>query len=123
ASLKRPGAAKINPDDKNAIDNQEEEEKKFLTLERAQEKTGKDSEVTKIDEKLVQSDLVGINLVKILDKPLSRHDLIVEEGDIIRVPKQLQTVKVTGEILNPNSIVFVPGKSFKQYISGAGGFT
>ena len=71
----------------------------------------------------MQSDLVGINLVRILDKPLSRHDLIVEEGDIVRVPKQLQTVKVTGEILNPNSIVYVPGKSFKQYISGAGGFT
>lgn len=123
ASLKRPGAEKINPTDKNAINNQEEEAKKFLTLERVQDRTFKDAEINKIDEKLVQSDLVGINLVKILDKPLSRHDLIVEEGDIIRVPKQLQTVKVTGEILNPNSIVYVPGKSFKQYISGAGGFT
>lgn len=123
ASLKRPGAEKVNPADKNAINNTEEEAKKFLTLERIQEKTTTNNEVTKIDEKLVQSDLVGINLDKILDKPLSRHDLILEEGDIIRVPKQLQTVKVTGEILNPNSIVYVPGKSFKQYISGAGGFT
>jgi protein involved in polysaccharide export with SLBB domain len=122
ASLKRPGAEKVNPSDKNAINNKEEEEKKYLNLERVQEKT-KESEEKKIDEKLVQSDLVGINLVKILDKPLSRYDLIVEEGDIIRVPKQLQTVKVTGEVLNPNSIVYVPGKSFKQYISGAGGYT
>lgn len=123
ASLKRPGATKINPEDKNAIDDQEEENKKFLNLERMQEKTAVDKEVVKLDKKLVQSDLVGINLVKILNKPLSRHDLIVEEGDVIRVPKQLQTVKVTGEILNPNSIVYVPGKSFRQYISGAGGFT
>ena len=123
ASLKRPGAQKVNPYDKNAINNQEEENKKFLNLERVQDKTIKDAVVNKVDEKLVQSDLVGINLVKVLEKPLSRHDLIIEEGDIIRVPKQLQTVKVTGEILNPNSIVFVPGKSFKQYISGAGGFT
>ncbi|WP_199119966.1 SLBB domain-containing protein [Pedobacter sp. ASV28] len=122
ASLKRPGAEKVNPSDKNAINNKEEEEKKYLNLERVQEKT-KEGEEKKIDEKLVQSDLVGINLVKILDKPLSRHDLIVEEGDIIRVPKQLQTVKVTGEVLNPNSIVYMPGKSFKQYISGAGGYT
>lgn len=54
---------------------------------------------------------------------MSRQDLILEEGDVVRVPKQLQTVKVTGEVLNPNSIVYVPGKSFKQYINGAGGFT
>ena len=123
ASLKRPGAQNVNPYDKNAINNQEEEDKKFLNLERVQDKTTKDAVVNKVDEKLVQSDLVGINLVKVLEKPLSRHDLIIEEGDISRVPKQLQTVKVTGEILNSNSIVFVPGKSFRQYISGAGGYT
>ncbi|MDQ8004342.1 MAG: SLBB domain-containing protein [Pedobacter sp.] len=124
ASLKRPGAEKVNPADKNAINNKEEEEKKFLNLERVQEKNSKENEGTKkIDEKLVQSDLVGINLERILEKPLSRQDLILEEGDIIRVPKQLQTVKVTGEVLNPNSIVYIPGKSFKQYINGAGGFT
>ncbi|WP_113637095.1 SLBB domain-containing protein [Nubsella zeaxanthinifaciens] len=124
ASLKRPGAEKVNPGDKNAINNQEEEQKKFLNLERVQEKNGKDDDNTKkIDEKLVQSDLVGINLDRILDKPMSRQDLILEEGDIVRVPKQLQTVKVTGEVLNPNSIVYIPGKSFKQYINGAGGFT
>jgi len=123
ASLKRPGMEKVNPNDKNAINNQEEEEKKFLNLERVQEKSKKDDEIKKVDERLVQSNLVGINLEKILQKPLSRQDLILEEGDVIRIPKQLQTVKVTGEVLNPNSIVYIPGKSFKQYINGAGGFT
>jgi len=124
ASLKRPGAEKVNPQDKNAINNQEEEAKKFLNLDRVKEKnvSTKDS-VKNVDEKLVQSDLVGIDLVRILQKPLSRQDLILEEGDIVRIPKQLQTVKVTGEVLNPNSIVYMPGKSFKQYINGAGGFT
>lgn len=124
ASLKRPGAEKINPADKNAINNSDEEQKKFANLERLKEKDAKDTDtVKKLREELAQSDLVGINLEKILKKPLSRQDLILEEGDIVRVPKQLQTVKVTGEVLNPNSIVYVPGKSFKQYINGAGGFT
>ncbi|WAC41463.1 SLBB domain-containing protein [Pedobacter sp. SL55] len=124
ASLKRPGAEKVNPADKNAINNKEEEEKKFLNLERVKEKNlNAPDTAKKIDEKLAQSDLVGINLERILQKPLSRQDLILEEGDIVRVPKQLQTVKVTGEVLNPNSIVYVPGKSFKQYVNGAGGFT
>ncbi|SMC78829.1 SLBB domain-containing protein [Pedobacter nyackensis] len=123
ASLKRPGAEKVNPDDKNAIDNKEEENKKFLSLKRAQEAGVKDTLHADVEQKLIQSDLVGISLERILHKPHSRYDLIVEDGDLIRVPRQLQTVKVTGEVLNPNSIVYLPGKSFKQYVNGAGGFT
>jgi protein involved in polysaccharide export with SLBB domain/uncharacterized protein YfkK (UPF0435 family) len=123
ASLKRPGAEKVNPGDKNAIDNKEEENKKFLNLKRAQEAGSKDTVQPEVEQQLIQSDLVGISLDRILDKPYSKYDLIVEDGDIIRVPRQLQTVKVTGEVLNPNSIVFLPGKSFKQYVNGAGGFT
>jgi protein involved in polysaccharide export with SLBB domain len=123
ASLKRPGAEKTNPNDKNAINDQEEEDKKFLSLKRAQESGVKDTIKTEVEQKLIQSDLVGIDLKRILLKPYSAVDLIVEDGDIIRVPKQLQTVKVTGEVLNPNSIVYMPNKSFKQYLNGAGGFT
>lgn len=123
ASLKRPGSEKVNPGDKNAINNQDEENKKFLNLKRAQEAGVKDTVRAEVEQQLIQSDLVGIDLEKIMKKPQSRYDLIIEDGDVIRVPRQLQTVKVTGEVLNPNSIVFLPGKSFKQYVNGAGGFT
>lgn len=123
ASLKRPGAEKVNPRDKNAINNQEEETKKFLNLKRAQEAGVKDTIAADVEQKLIQSDLVGINLVRILKDTLSKYDIIVEDGDVIRVPRTLQTVRVTGEVLNPNSIVFLAGKSLKQYINGAGGFT
>lgn len=123
ASLKRPGAEKVNPEDRNAIDNREEEDKKFLNLKRAQEAGAKDTLQKAEELKLIQSDLVGIDLERILKRPLSKYDLIVEDGDVIRIPRQLQTVKVTGEVLNPNSIVYLSGKSFKQYINGAGGFT
>jgi protein involved in polysaccharide export with SLBB domain len=123
ASLKRPGAEHVNPSDKNAINNREEEDKKFLNLKRAQETGVKDTVNADVEQRLIQSDLVGIQLAEILKKPLSRQDLIVEDGDVIRVPKQLQTVKVTGEVLNPNNIVYTSGKGFKQYVNGAGGFT
>lgn len=123
ASLKRPGPVKNDPDDKNAINDQEEEDKKFLSLKRAQESGVKDTLKTEIEQKLIQSDLVGIDLKRILEKPNSRIDLILEDGDIIRIPRQLQTVKVTGEVLNPNSIVYSPSKDFKSYLNGAGGFT
>ena len=122
ASLKRPGPKPLlNEKNKNEINDQEEQEKKFLNLERVQE-TGL-APTTEVDQRLVQSDLVGIELEYILKHPLSKFDLIVEDGDIIRIPKQLQTVKVTGEVLNPNNIVYTTNKSFKQYVNGAGGFT
>ncbi|RZK51603.1 MAG: capsule biosynthesis protein, partial [Pedobacter sp.] len=110
ASLKRPGAEKVNPNDKNAINTKDEDDKKLLGLKRAQEAGVKDTLAVDIEQKLIQSDLVGINLVRILDRPQSKYDILVEDGDIIRVPKQLQTVKVTGEVLSPNSIVYLPGK-------------
>jgi len=47
----------------------------------------------------------------------------LEEGDILRVPKQLQTVKVSGEVLSPVTVVYSNNKGFKQYISQAGGFS
>jgi protein involved in polysaccharide export with SLBB domain len=123
ASLKRPGAAKVGSMDKNQINNRDEEEKKFLNLKRVQQTGVKDTLKADVEQKLIQSDLVGIQLASILKQPMSKVDLIVENGDVIRVPKQLQTVKVTGEVLNPNNIVYSAGKGFKQYVNGAGGFT
>lgn len=133
ASLKRPGAEKINPTAKNAINNQEEEDRKLLNLKRVQQKGFRETTAGNtnlqdtlsddIQQKLIQSDLVGIDLVEILEKPNTNYDLILEDGDVIRIPKVLQTVKVTGEVLNPNGIVYKQGKGLKQYVNGAGGFT
>ncbi|WP_312365545.1 SLBB domain-containing protein, partial [Sphingobacterium sp.] len=69
------------------------------------------------------SDLVGIELNKILEKPYEKGDLLVLDGDIINVPKELETVKVVGEVLNPNNVVYVKGKNLKYYVNQAGGFT
>lgn len=129
ASLKRAGASKVNPNAKNAINDAEEEERNLLNLQRLKQTTAKDKNniLDSIDlafsQKVAQSDLIGIDLVSILDKPGANYDLILEDGDIIRIPKLLQTVKVTGEVLNPNGIVFKPGRSLKSYVNGAGGFT
>jgi len=49
--------------------------------------------------------------------------LILEDGDVLRIPKHLQTVRVTGEVLRPNSIVYGSGKDFEDYVNGAGGFS
>nr|WP_235324420.1 SLBB domain-containing protein [Pedobacter lusitanus] len=132
ASLKRPGAEKAEVVDKNGkivssgkniSDKQEEEMQKMANLKRLQGVGVQDTAQLIREVKILGSDLVGIDLIKILKDPNSKYDLLLEDGDIIRVPKQLQTVKVTGEVLRPTNIVYSPNKSMKQYINGAGGFT
>jgi len=121
ASLKRTGGAEARAAD--SLERRKEEKEKLMNLQRLKQSGAKDTTAFEKDIEVLRSDLVGIDLVRILKKPLSRNDLIVEDGDVIRVPKELQTVRVTGEVLKPNSIVYIKGRSFKGYVDGAGGFS
>lgn len=145
ASLKRPGPDKPEEDDETELDKngkpkvkkeskaardaakkkEEEEMQKLANLKRLQQENGNATDTAQLvkEVKTLGSDLVGIDLVRILKKPQSRYDLLLEDGDVVKVPKQLQTVKVTGEVLRPISVVYSPSKSLKSYINGAGGFT
>jgi len=119
ASLKREGPAK--PNRKNAINTEEELENKIDKLNRLQETT---QDSVKISEKeVLKNSYVGISLDKIIEEPGGKSDLILEEGDILRIPKQLQTVKVNGEVLYPVTTIFNAGRGFKYYISQGGGFS
>lgn len=66
---------------------------------------------------------VGIDLEKVLQHPGSKYDLILKEGDVLEIPKRLQTVKVTGEVLYPVNIRYEKGRSFREYVRSAGGST
>jgi protein involved in polysaccharide export with SLBB domain len=67
--------------------------------------------------------LLGINLDEILKHPGSKYDLLLEEGDILKVPKKLQTVQLFGEVYFPKKVRFDKNIGFRDYIRGAGGFT
>ncbi|PSL48958.1 protein involved in polysaccharide export with SLBB domain [Chitinophaga niastensis] len=67
--------------------------------------------------------LLGINLDQIMIKPGSKYDLLLEEGDVIKVPKKLQTVQLFGEVYFPKKVRFDREYSFREYIRGAGGYT
>ena len=118
ASLKREGPSKI--DGKNAIDQNEEEQNKIAKLQRLQESV-KDTLNTRVQDEVLKNVYVGIKLDKILEEPGTQADLILEEGDVLRIPKQLQTVKVNGEVLYPVTTIFNQGRGFKHYISQGGG--
>jgi hypothetical protein len=68
-------------------------------------------------------DLVGIDLEHILRNPGSKEDLILFEGDVIQIPKQLQTVRMVGEVLLPTTARYDELFSVKKYVSKAGGFS
>ncbi len=68
-------------------------------------------------------DLIGINLNEVMQKPGITNDLILEDGDIIFVPKKNQAVKVRGEVLFPTQFAFQQQKKMKYYINKAGGFS
>ena len=66
---------------------------------------------------------IGIDLVKALDNPESSANMLLQDGDIIRIPKEPQTVRMQGEVLYPTSTRYLTGMPFKHYISESGGFT
>ena len=66
---------------------------------------------------------IGIKLSNILSEPKSRFDLRIIDGDTIDIPRELETVKMTGELLYPISSRYDRNKSFKKYIADAGGFS
>lgn len=66
---------------------------------------------------------VGIRLAEALKDPGGINDLRLLEGDIIRIPRQFQTVRVEGGVLAPVTMRFVPGRGLQRYVDAAGGTT
>lgn len=69
-----------------------------------------------------KEEAIGISLRRILENPGSDDDMILQEGDLIRIPKRLETVRIQGEVLYPTSVKF-RGNGLRSYISKSGGFT
>ncbi|MDA0313861.1 MAG: SLBB domain-containing protein [Bacteroidetes bacterium] len=72
--------------------------------------------------KIKETEAVAINLEKILANPGSEEDLLLEEGDILDVPKLSQTVRMRGDVVYPTTLRHEQGRGLRFYINGAGGF-
>jgi protein involved in polysaccharide export with SLBB domain len=53
----------------------------------------------------------------------NRDDLLLENGDIIKIPSRDGLVLVGGEVMFPNSIAYDPSLNLNNYINLAGGYT
>ena len=66
---------------------------------------------------------IGIDLEKALKEPGGEYDLVLREGDHIDIPEYNGTVRISGDVLFPNTVTYVKGKSPKWYIQNAGGYS
>jgi protein involved in polysaccharide export with SLBB domain len=73
--------------------------------------------------KLTNRESIGIELNKAIQNPDSKYNMLLQDGDLISVPKELQTVRVQGEVLYSTNVQYDERNSFKEYVSLSGGFT
>jgi protein involved in polysaccharide export with SLBB domain len=66
---------------------------------------------------------VGLDLTKILSTPNGLDDILLQEGDVLSIPKQKNEIKINGEVMVPSEVVFKKGESLKYYVNKAGGYT
>jgi protein involved in polysaccharide export with SLBB domain len=57
------------------------------------------------------------NIIDILES------ITIEAGDRFIIPKRINTVRISGEVYNPNLIFYNPTVNFKDYITMGGGLT
>jgi protein involved in polysaccharide export with SLBB domain len=76
-----------------------------------------------IEALLYSEGIVSLNLKDILKDPASYKNILIENGDILVIPKKSQTVKVIGEIMYPSYVVYSSSNGFKDFITASGGFS
>jgi protein involved in polysaccharide export with SLBB domain len=77
-------------------------------------------DVAKLD--LGSTYYVGIHLDQALANPGGENDIMLREGDRIIVPEFINTVKISGDVMYPNTVTYREGKGVKYYINQAGGW-
>lgn len=70
----------------------------------------------------VEQVVIGIELTEVLQNPESNENLILQAGDVLFIPQQLQTVRVSGNVMSAVALTFVEGKKVKHYVQYSGGF-
>mgnify|MGYP005895963273 FL=1 len=100
---------------------EEEQRRQTDAVRMARMGEGKDSISV---EKLNISDTytVGIDLEKAISNPGSDFDLVLREGDVLFIPEYINTVKISGAVMYPNTVLYKRGESLRYYINQAGGY-
>jgi len=66
---------------------------------------------------------VAIDLETVLNNKGTALDMFLKPGDVLNIPSKLQTVKVSGMVLQPSLVQYEKGLSLRKYIFKSGGFS
>ena len=103
AFIKRLTLSNVNV---NSIDKEKSDTSKLIEMDQLNSKTSE----------------VALELDKILARPGSEEDVTLQDDDQVIIPRFVNTVGVSGEVLKPVTVQYEPGRGFGSYISAAGGF-
>lgn len=102
---------RMNPDERAKVE----------TVLKLARQGGRDSiDVNRLD--IGDTYYVGIQLGKALKHPYEDDDIVLREGDRLVVPQYSNTVKISGGVMYPNTVVYQQKAKLKHYIEQGGGF-
>ena len=101
----------------------EDERARLESVIKAARQTASTRDSVQLDKlEMAEYYAVGINLEKALANPGGDYDIVVRDGDRILVPEYNGTVRISGNVLFPNTVAYQAGKDWKFYVNQAGGF-
>ena len=101
----------------------EDERARIATLVKTAQQTASSRDSISLEKiETAEYYAVGINLEKALANPGGDYDIVVRDGDRILVPEYNGTVRISGNVLFPNTVAYQAGKDWKYYVNQAGGF-
>ncbi len=65
---------------------------------------------------------MGVDFVALFERKDRAQDVILRDRDFIVVPAQEQTVKITGQVINPGLYIYKPNMTLAYYLKEAGGY-
>lgn len=84
-----------------------------------------DSAKDSIDVSTIDMDkvyYVGIDLEAAIANPGGAADLVLRKGDVLEVPQLNNTVRISGNVLYPNTVTYSPNMTVNDFVSQAGGY-
>jgi protein involved in polysaccharide export with SLBB domain len=71
----------------------------------------------------INHEAVSVNFSDLFVKKDTASDIVLQNGDWIRIPSVRKTVFVFGQVVTPGHVPFVQGERYKYFIKKAGGYT
>jgi protein involved in polysaccharide export with SLBB domain len=95
----------------------------FERLSRLSRTEMTDAEYQVFKTKLASQQSAFVVSVAQLADPIGHFDVTIRDGDIIVVDRETEAVRVAGEVRRPSLIEYGPGRTAREYIELAGGFS